>query len=211
VSKFNSMTDQEIANEIVEYVIDKKNVDVREVTRKRPIVQLRAAVAYSLREEANLKLTDIGKVIGKDHSTILHYIKNVKYYALHDVKFRDDFWEIRNKVCKIVNTDALPVLENMLVKRKKEVSIIKRRIARMRRDNKVDIDLQIKNIIRQRICDKCKIDELLELDTSMHTYLGIDSTPEEREEAKENSIKIYKTIKKINVNVGQGFLDLMDE
>ena len=81
----------------------------------------------------------------------------------------------------------------------------------MRRDNKVDIDLQIKNIIRQRICDKCKIDELLELDTSMHTYLGIDSTPEERKEAKENSIKIYKTIKNINVNVGQGFLDLMDE
>jgi len=49
VSKFNSMTDQEIANEIIEYVIEKKNVDVRDVTRKRPIVQLRAAVAYSLK------------------------------------------------------------------------------------------------------------------------------------------------------------------
>ena len=211
MSKFNSMTDQEIANEIIEYVIEKKNVDVRDVTRKRPIVQLRAAVAYSLKEEANLTLTHIGKLMGKNHTTILHYVRHVEYYALADLKFRDDFWEIRNKVCKIVNTDALPVLEKMLVKRKKEVSIIKRRIAKMRRDNKVDIDLQIKNIIRQRICDKCKIDELLELDTSMHTYLGIDSTPEEREQAKENSIKIYKTIKNINVNVGQGFLDLMDE
>ena len=60
MSKFNSMTDQEIANEIIEYVIEKKNVDVREVTRKRPIVQLRAAVAYSLREEANLTLMHIG-------------------------------------------------------------------------------------------------------------------------------------------------------
>lgn len=211
MSKFNSMTDQEIANEIVEYVIEKKNVDVREVTRKRPIVQLRAAVAYSLREEANLTLMHIGEVMGKNHTTILHYVQNVEYYALYDLKFRDDFWDIRSKVCKIVNSFSLPVLQDMLVKREREVKVIKKRIARMRRDNKVDIDLQIKNIIRQRICDKCKIDELLELDTSMHTYLGIDSTPEEREEAKENSIKIYKTIKKINVNVGQGFLDLMDE
>jgi hypothetical protein len=204
------MTNQEIANKIIEYVIEKKNVDVREVNRNRHVVQLRAAVAYSLRNEADLTLTDIGNAVDKNHATILHYIKNVENYAAYDSKFKDDFWDIRYKVCKMVDTTSLPVLENMLGKMEREIKVIKRRIAKMRRDNKVDIEVQIEKIISQRICDKCKIDELLELDTSMHTYMGTDSTPEERQETRENSIKIYNAIREINVNVGQGFLDVMD-
>ena len=42
--------------------------------------------------------------------------------------------------------------------------------------------------------DKKKIDELLRLDCSQYTNLGLESSKSQRQEAKKNSRKIYKLI-----------------
>eukprot|EP01047_Picozoa_sp_COSAG01_P033866 COSAG01_NODE_2511_length_7543_cov_331.649785_13_plen_64_part_01 len=46
--------------------------------------------------------------------------------------------------------------------------------------------------------DKKKIDELLRLDCSQYTNLGLESSKSQREEVKKNSRKIYKLIKKVD-------------
>jgi hypothetical protein len=58
--------------------------------------------------------------------------------------------------------------------------------------------------------DKKKIDELLRLDCSQYTNLGLESSKSQRQEAKKNSRKIYKLIKKVDKELGDKFLRVMD-
>jgi len=58
--------------------------------------------------------------------------------------------------------------------------------------------------------DKKKIDELLRLDCSQYTNLGLESSKSQREEVKKNSRKIYKLIKKVDKELGDKFLRVMD-
>jgi hypothetical protein len=47
-----------------------------------------------------------------------------------------------------------------------------------------------------------KIDELLRMDCAMYTYLGTDSTDEERNEVKDMSQNIYQAIYSIDKEEG---------
>tara|TARA_R100000353_G_scaffold23769_1_gene20610 strand:+ start:636 stop:869 length:234 start_codon:yes stop_codon:yes gene_type:complete len=58
--------------------------------------------------------------------------------------------------------------------------------------------------------DKQKMDELLRIDCAMYTYLGTDSPKQDREEAKRNSRKIYKSIKTLDKQLGNSLLAAMD-
>jgi hypothetical protein len=58
--------------------------------------------------------------------------------------------------------------------------------------------------------EKRKIDELLRIDCTMYTNLGIDSNKTEREDTKKRSRAIYRAISKINKEVGKGLLYHMD-
>tara|TARA_Y100000385_G_C13010711_1_gene601528 strand:+ start:498 stop:728 length:231 start_codon:yes stop_codon:yes gene_type:complete len=58
--------------------------------------------------------------------------------------------------------------------------------------------------------DKKKIDELLRLDCSQYTNLGLESSKSQREEVKKNSRKIYKLIKRVDKELGDKFLRVMD-
>jgi hypothetical protein len=58
--------------------------------------------------------------------------------------------------------------------------------------------------------EKRKIDELLRIDCTMYTNLGIDSKKTEREETKKRSRAIYRAISKINKEVGKNLLYYMD-
>jgi hypothetical protein len=56
-----------------------------------------------------------------------------------------------------------------------------------------------------------KIDELLRIDAGLYCNLGIDSTTNERNEAKRHSREIYKAIKTLDKDMGDSFLNLMDK
>jgi hypothetical protein len=58
--------------------------------------------------------------------------------------------------------------------------------------------------------DKRKIDTLLEIDCSLYAHLGTDSTKQERDEVRRRSIEIYRTIKKIDKELGDEFLLTMN-
>lgn len=60
--------------------------------------------------------------------------------------------------------------------------------------------------------DRKKLDELLRIDCSQYTHLGIDSSKAEREEVRRNSRKIYRLIKsRIDHRIGSEFLMAMDK
>jgi|TARA_B110000046_G_scaffold18022_1_gene17232 hypothetical protein len=58
--------------------------------------------------------------------------------------------------------------------------------------------------------DKKKIDELLRIDCTMYTNLGLDSLKKDREETKRRSKVIYKAISKIDEAFGKSLIYQMD-
>ena len=58
--------------------------------------------------------------------------------------------------------------------------------------------------------NKKKVDELLRLDCNQYTNLGINSSKKEVEEVNKTSRKIYRLIKKVDKELGEKFLHLMD-
>jgi hypothetical protein len=59
--------------------------------------------------------------------------------------------------------------------------------------------------------DKEKIDELLRVDAIIYCNMGLDSTQKERDEATRLSKKIYTEIKKIDKEMGETFIRLIDK
>lgn len=57
---------------------------------------------------------------------------------------------------------------------------------------------------------KRKVDELLKMDCSQYTNLGIDSTKEEKNNVKKNSKRIYRVIKEIDKEIGERLLLSID-
>tara|TARA_Y100001972_G_C7582713_1_gene292254 strand:+ start:388 stop:627 length:240 start_codon:yes stop_codon:yes gene_type:complete len=58
--------------------------------------------------------------------------------------------------------------------------------------------------------DNKKIDTLLHIDCNMYANLGLDSLIKEKKETKQQSKKIYKAIKEINVEMGKTLLQEID-
>ena len=69
----------------------------------------------------------------------------------------------------------------------------------------------IKNFMKFKTwTNKDKINKLLEIDCSLYAHLGTDSTKAEKEEVKRKSVEIYRTIKKIDKELGDQFLLTMN-
>jgi chromosomal replication initiator protein len=75
--------------------------DVTGKSRKREIVKARFIAIYIIRTETDFKLSAIGKIFNRDHSTILHSIKiiNNTLTLKYDTDISDDLKEIK----KIIN------------------------------------------------------------------------------------------------------------
>lgn len=69
---------------------------------------------------------------------------------------------------------------------------------------------QIDELMNAKLCAKCKVDKLLEMDCMLYTKLGIYSTNKERADVKCKSKKIYGFIKKIDAEIGDRLLSSMD-
>lgn len=61
----------------------------------------------------------------------------------------------------------------------------------------------------QELDDRQKIDELLRIDAMLYANMGLDSTPDERLDTKKKSRLIYRTIKSIDMEMGDLFLRAM--
>ena len=73
-----------------------------------------------------------------------------------------------------------------------------------------DMYAEIDNIAEaMHLTNKQKLDELLRMDAAMYVNLGTESTKEERAEVKSRSRLIYRTIKAIDMEMGDLFLRAM--
>jgi len=58
---------------------------------------------------------------------------------------------------------------------------------------------------------KEKENELLRIDCAMYTYLGTDSTKQDREQVKKNSRTIYRALKNINPQLSEHLMTAIDK
>lgn len=79
------------ATKTLEFVSDFLGFDLTQKSRKRYIVEGRMMYAKLMKRHTNVTLSDIGSVIGKDHATIIHYLKNFHYVKKVDQNFSNKF------------------------------------------------------------------------------------------------------------------------
>ena len=73
---------------LIAIVNDEFEVDITIKCRKRPVVVARKAFSFILRE-SNLSLAAIGGYMGKDHATILHYLRDIDFVIQTNKYFRN--------------------------------------------------------------------------------------------------------------------------
>ena len=77
-------------DKIIQTVCRKWNVSIDDVcgrSRKQEVVYTRMIIAYFLRQYTTLSTTKIGRLINRDHSTIIHYLKTYD----SEFRFNKDF------------------------------------------------------------------------------------------------------------------------
>lgn len=56
----------------------------------------------------------------------------------------------------------------------------------------------IKDILQSEVSDQQKVSDLLELDSALHTNLGLESTEKERKEVRKQSDRIIDEVVKLD-------------
>ena len=89
-------------------------VDISNPTRTRNHVNARMTFAYFMRKKG-YSFTRIGAMLGKDHATIIHYLKNIEWYMKTDVEFREKF-NLAYEDCYIEDATIHLLNEDELIK-----------------------------------------------------------------------------------------------
>lgn len=79
------------ATKTLEFVNDFFGFDISIKSRKRPVVEARMMYAKIMNRYTKSSLSDIGRMIGKDHATVIHYLKNFKHIKKQDNEFSSKF------------------------------------------------------------------------------------------------------------------------
>lgn len=74
---------------------------ILEKTRLREVVMMRKIICYILSKKLGYSLTTVGKLLHKDHATVLYHSKCVENYIQYDKKFRVTFSEIQDNLMKV--------------------------------------------------------------------------------------------------------------
>jgi len=72
-------------DELIDYVNETLDLDIRENTRKREVVDARAFYYELARRLTNYSLDKIGNSLDKHHATVLHSLNNVVMYLNKDL------------------------------------------------------------------------------------------------------------------------------
>ena len=67
-------------------------------SRARIVAHPRQVLMYLLRIELNLPLQEVGRVIGRDHTTVMHAVEKITQMASSNVDTRQDILGIKNKL-----------------------------------------------------------------------------------------------------------------
>ncbi|MGB1269866.1 MAG: helix-turn-helix domain-containing protein [Flavobacteriaceae bacterium] len=86
--------------------------DIDNPCRERKYVNARMTFAYIMKKRG-YSLSSIGRMLVKNHATIIHYLKNVEWYMKTDAEFRENFNNVYqdtyldDESIHLLDTDAL--------------------------------------------------------------------------------------------------------
>lgn len=138
-------------------------------SRKRNLVDARIIYA-KLSREYNYSFKSIGEPIGKDHSTIIHYMKNFDWLFSSDTEFREMYIYLKEKV-----KDIIPKIKD-----NQEIKII---------NNSMMLHKQIESLSLENqkyLSDKIKYDRLQKI-----LWLINDRTPYGQEDYVESKLNNF--------------------
>lgn len=93
------------------------NLDITRNTRKRPYVEARAYYFKLMRKHTPLSLELIGKEVNRDHASVLHGIKILYYWMLHDTRIKNNYKTLEVKLKSIKEqSKIIDIDENILIK-----------------------------------------------------------------------------------------------
>ena len=81
------------ATELLKKINRALGIDITQKNRKRLYVYARFIFFHKVKKNTNLNLVDIGNLIGKDHASVIHGLKEYE-----KLKKYPDFNKIRNKI-----------------------------------------------------------------------------------------------------------------
>jgi hypothetical protein len=95
----------DITERLKDIILNETNIDVKEVSRNRNIIELRS-LYYTLIKHFKPKLTlmDIAESVNKNHATVIHSLNNYKMYEMYN----DELKQLRSLIIKQIE------LENIL-------------------------------------------------------------------------------------------------
>ena len=117
---------------------DLLGVDVMHKSRKQHIVDARKIYSNILRNKG-WSFFAIGKSLRKDHSTIIHYLKDSQVLVLMDKKYKDDF----DTVTTVFEKRMVSIATGGLSRTELELEV-----ERLREEN-YEIKMRMLNLIKQ--------------------------------------------------------------
>lgn len=86
---------QKEVEELVTIVNNEFNLDIQDKCRRRSYVDGRRVYTLVMRDRG-YSLTAIGRSLGKDHATIIHYLKNIHILLSHSPNLRASYQRVSN-------------------------------------------------------------------------------------------------------------------
>ena len=97
------MRKKKITNEKILKIVNAHfNIDVREDTRRRQVVDARS-ICYKILKDDGFSLTNIGIFFGKHHSTIIYSLKQFEHTIVYDLNLKLLYIKCRNEYYKDPN------------------------------------------------------------------------------------------------------------
>lgn len=96
-SNGSKATPQEVIGAVCKHYSIKKT-SLLGGSRARSVAMPRQVLMYFLRTELNLPLQEVGGVVGRDHTTVMHAVDKIASLASNDVNIRQDILGIKNSL-----------------------------------------------------------------------------------------------------------------
>lgn len=158
--------------EIVDFINQELDLDIRKKTRKTRYIYARALYYKLSKEHTNQSLSGIGELVGVDHATVLHSLKNTWHIALGFGEHIQDCYNKFNEFVflvkvKLAKEDADKAvlsawdLEDENFVESEEIVLLKKEISKLRNEivfikNNGD---RISNIIKSLGDDERKVED----------------------------------------------------
>ncbi len=131
------MKPEDLFDSLNEFVTDNYNVDIKSKSRKREVVQLRCAVSMLILNNTRCTLFKIGELIGKHHSTLVHYRSMIDVYDRFDLTFREQHQNLKDYANSILEVDC----DDLVSSANMVISYMQRRIDSLNKTvSKIQLD-----------------------------------------------------------------------